>query len=136
MNPQDQNHDTAVVSPDSAPVAAPAVAAAPASSPAAPVKEAVQAGGASFVGVFFEKLKEQSFTIMLMCAVVYYQHHLWQQDKEALTKEVDQKEERILQLVEREHEKTHEREKYLMTQRDQFIESIKEQAAACRLNRQ
>jgi hypothetical protein len=136
MSQQDQNHDTAVVSPDAVPAAAPAGAVAAPAAPAAPVKEAVQAGGASFVGVFFEKLKEQSFTIMLMCAVVYYQHHLWQTDKDALTKEVDQKEERILQLVEREHTHTLEREKLLQQQRDQFIESIKEQAAACRLNRQ
>lgn len=99
------------------------------------MKEAVQAGSASFVGVFFEKLKEQSFTIMLMCAALYYQHNLWMNEKEALTKEVDVKEERILQLVEREHSHTLEREKLLQQQRDQFIESIKEQAAACRLNR-
>ena len=135
MNPQEQN-DTAVVSPDTVPVAAAPAPAAAAAAPAAPVKEAVQTGAVGFAGVFFEKLKEQSFTIMLMCAVVYYQHTLWQQDKEALTKEVDQKEERILQLVEREHSHTLEREKLLQQQRDQFIESIKEQAAACRLNRQ
>ena len=139
-NPNDpnavHNPDVAVVSPDAAPAAVAAAPAAPAASPAAPVKEAVASGAVGFAGVFFEKLKEQSFTIMLMCAVVYYQHTLWQNDKEALTKEVDQKEERILQLVEREHTHTLEREKTLQQQRDQFIESIKEQAAACRLNRQ
>lgn len=133
MNPQESN---AVVSPDAPVVAQPAAAPAAPASPSASVKEAAAAGGASFMGVFFEKLKEQSFTIMLMCAVVYYQHTLWQQDKEALTKEVDQKEERILQLVEREHSHTLEREKLLQQQRDNFIESIKEQAAACRIQRQ
>lgn len=100
------------------------------------MKEAVATGAVGFAGVFFDKLKEQSFTIMLMCGMLYYQHTLWMNDHDALTKEVDQKEERILNLVEREHDKTHEREKYLIGQRDQFIESIKEQAAACRLNRQ
>ena len=139
MNPQDPNHDTAVVSPDAAPVQAVAAAPAPAATAApaaAPVKEAVATGAVGFAGVFFDKLKEQSFTIMLMCGMLYYQHTLWMNDHDALTKEVDQKEERILNLVEREHDKTHEREKYLIGQRDQFIESIKEQAAACRLNRQ
>lgn len=100
------------------------------------MKEAVASGAVGFAGVFFDKLKEQSFTIMLMCGMLYYQHTLWMNEKDALTKEVDQKEERILQLVEREHTHTLEREKLLQQQRDQFIESIKEQAAACRLNRQ
>jgi hypothetical protein len=136
MNTQDPNHDTAVVSPDAAPVAAAAAPVAAPAAAAAPVKEAVASGAVGFAGVFFEKLKEQSFTIMLMCAVVYYQHTLWMTEKAALTKEVDQKEERILQLVEREHSHTLEREKLLQQQREQFVESIKEQAAACRLNRQ
>ena len=86
----------------------------------------------SFSGVFFEKLKEQSFTILLMLAVVYYQHHLWQADKDALSKEVDVKEERILQLVEREHAHTLEREAALREKRDQFVEMLKQQAAECR----
>lgn len=137
MNPNDpQNHDTAVVSPDAAPVAAAAAPVAAPAAAAAPVKEAVASGAVGFAGVFFDKLKEQSFTIMLMCGMLYYQHTLWMQEKDALTKEVDQKEERVLQLVEREHAHTLEREKLLQQQRDQFIESIKEQAAACRLNRQ
>lgn len=137
MNPQDpQNSDVAVVSPDAAPAAAAPVPVAPAAAAAAPVKEAVASGAVGFAAVFFDKLKEQSFTIMLMCGMLYYQHTLWMTEKEALTKEVDQKEERILQLVEREHTHTLEREKLLQQQRDQFIESIKEQAAACRLNRQ
>lgn len=140
MNPQESHDSVVVVSPDTQavqPAAAAPAAPAPAAAPAAaPVKEAVAAGGASFAGVFFDKLKEQSFTIMLMCAVVYYQHTLWQHDKEALTKEVDQKEERILELVEREHTHTLEREKVLQQQRDAFIESIKEQAAVCRMQRQ
>lgn len=111
--------------------AQPQAEAAPAA-PQAQVKEAVSAGAVGFAGVFFDKLKEQSFTIMLMCGMLYYQHTLWMNDHEALTKEVDQKEERILTLVEREHSHTLEREKLLMTQRDQFIESLKEQAIMCR----
>jgi hypothetical protein len=88
--------------------------------------------GDSFTSIFIERLKEQSFTILLMLAVVYYQHTLWQADKDALTKEVDQKEERILELVEREHSHTREREEALIKQRDMFIESLKDQATACR----
>ena len=85
-----------------------------------------------FASTFMEKLKEQSFTILVMCGVLYYQHTLWMTDKEALSKEVDAKEERILQLVEREHSHTLEREAALREKRDQFVEMLKAEAAACR----
>lgn len=97
-----------------------------------PEKSNKEKVGDSFTAIFIERLKEQSFTILLMLAVVYYQHTLWQEDKLALTKEVDQKEERILTLVEREHAHTREREESLIKQRDLFIESLKDQATACR----
>lgn len=99
---------------------------------AQPEKSNKEKVGDSFTSIFIERLKEQSFTILIMLAVVYYQHTLWQADKDALTKEVDQKEERILQLVEREHGHTREREDALIKQRDMFIESLKDQATACR----
>ena len=113
-----------IVSPE-APVAAPAPA------PEEPKKEQSnkEKVGDSFTTIFIERLKEQSFTILLMLAVVYYQHMLWQQDKDALTKEVDQKEERILQVVEREHARSIERERVLESQKEQFIELLKQQAA-------
>lgn len=105
----------------------------PAPAPAAEEKKSnKEKVGDSFTAIFMERLKEQSFTILLMLLVVYYQHHLWQEDKSALTKEVDQKEERILELVEREHSHTREREEALIKQRDMFIESLKDQATACR----
>jgi len=105
---------------------------APAQQPAEEKKSAKEKAVDSFGGVFFEKLKEQSFTIILMIAVVYYQHTLWQADKDALSKEVDMKEERILTLVEREHAHTLEREAALREKRDQFVEMLKQQAAECR----
>ena len=113
-------------------IVSPEAPAAPA--PAEPKKEESnkEKVGNSFTEVFMARLKEQSFTILLMLAVVYYQHTLWQADKDALTKEVDQKEERILELVEREHSHTREREEALIKQRDMFIESLKDQATACR----
>lgn len=117
-----------VIDPNSLPVATQE----PAQQPAQPEKSNKEKVGDSFTAVFMERLKEQSFTILIMLAVVYYQHMLWQADKDALTKEVDVKEERILQLVEREHAHTREREEYLIKQRDQFIESLKDQATACR----
>ena len=102
----------------------------PAPAPAAEEKKSnKEKVGDSFTAVFMERLKEQSFTILLMLAVVYYQHTLWQQDKAALEKEVDQKEERILQVVERERDKGIEREKILEAKLDQCVELLKQQAA-------
>ena len=108
---------------------------APAQPPAEEKKSVKEKAAESFSGVFFEKLKEQSFTILIMLAVVYYQHTLWQADKDALSKEVDAKEERILMLVEREHSHTLEREAALREKRDQFVEMLKQQAAECRAAR-
>jgi hypothetical protein len=108
---------------------------APAPAPAPKQEEKKAAPAAAPEGLastFFEKLKEQSFTILVMCGVLYYQHTLWMADKDALTKEVDVKEERILQLVEREHSHTLEREAALREKRDQFVEMLKSEAAACR----
>ncbi len=99
---------------------------APAPQPEKSNKEKV---GDSFTTIFIDKLKEQSFTILIMLLALYYQHNLWMAEREALSKEVDQKEERILQVVERERDKGIEREKALEGQRDQFIELLKQQAA-------
>lgn len=103
---------------------------APAPAPApAPEKSNKEKVGDSFTAIFIDKLKEQSFTILIMLLALYYQHNLWMAEREALSKEVDQKEERILQVVERERDKGIEREKQLEAQRDQFIELLKQQAA-------
>lgn len=106
---------------------------APAPAPAPKAEEKKPAAAPEgLASTFFEKLKEQSFTIIVMCGVLYYQHTLWMADKDALSKEVDVKEERILQLVEREHAHTLEREAALREKRDQFVEMLKADAAACR----
>ena len=110
-----------IVDPNAAPVEA-----APAAAPEKSNKEKV---GDSFTAIFIDKLKEQSFTILIMLLALYYQHNLWMAEREALSKEVDQKEDRILQVVERERDKGIEREKQLEAQRDQFIELLKQQAA-------
>lgn len=89
----------------------------------------------SFTSVFMDRLKEQSFTILIMCGVLYYQHNLWMNERAELIKEVDAKEERILTLVEREHANTLAREAALREKRDQFVEALKQQAAECRAAR-
>ena len=116
-----------VIDPNSLPVATQEPAALP--EPAKAEKSNKEKVGDSFTTIFIDKLKEQSFTILIMLLALYYQHNLWMAEREALSKEVDQKEERILQVVERERDKGIEREKALEGQRDQFIELLKQQAA-------
>lgn len=53
----------------------------------------------------------------------------WQKDKQDMMTEIHAKETQIMSLMERERDRILEREKYLMGQRDQFIEMIKEEAA-------
>ena len=83
----------------------------------------------SAITVFLNKLKEQSFTVVLMVLIVYYQHVAWQQDKKDMMTEIHAKETQIMSLMERERDRILEREKLLRDQRDQFIEMIKEEAA-------
>jgi hypothetical protein len=87
--------------------------------------------GNSFTDVFMARLKEQGFTVLLMCGILYYQHTLWMNERAELIKEVDAKEERILALSEREHADTKAREAALREKRDQFVEMLKEQALRC-----
>lgn len=89
----------------------------------------VQAEATSAVSAFFVKLKQQSFTVMLMVGIVYYQHAAWQADKADFERFLKEKDARIMELVDRERERLMDRERYLREQRDQFVELLKEQAA-------
>jgi len=82
---------------------------------------------------FLAKLKEQSFSILVMVAVVYSQHTLWQADRARLELDLARKDSTLTAVVEAERTRLVEREKYLITQRDQFIDQLKEQAAICRI---
>ena len=82
---------------------------------------------------FLGKLKEQSFSILVMVAVVYYQHTLWQSDRARLELDLQRKDSAASAVVEAERLRMVEREKYLLGQRDQFVEMLKEQAAVCRM---
>jgi hypothetical protein len=82
---------------------------------------------------FLGKLKEQSFSILVMVAVVYYQHTLWQADRSRLELDLQRKGAQVDAMVEAERTRLVEREKYLIGQRDQFIDMLEEQAAICRM---
>jgi hypothetical protein len=82
----------------------------------------------SFSDTFFSKLKEQSFTIILLVGIMYYQNTVFTQQMDEYKKMIDQKEILILKLTEEERLRLIEREKYLIQQRDDFIEDLKEMA--------
>ena len=75
---------------------------------------------------FFDKLKEQSFTIILMIGGLYYQNQMFQQQLNRYDAIVKEKQEYINKIVDAERERMIAREQYLTKQRDEFIESFKE----------
>lgn len=83
----------------------------------------------SFAGAFFGRLREQSFTILVMVGIVTYQHLMWEKDRQEYKAVVQAHQAKYEQLVSEERQRLMERERYLMLQRDQFIDLLKEQAA-------
>jgi hypothetical protein len=77
-------------------------------------------------GTFLEKLKQQSFTIILMMAGLYYQNMIFKEQLDRYTTLVNQKQEYIDKIVDDERQRFIAREQYLMQQRDSFIEMLKE----------
>ena len=76
---------------------------------------------------FIGKLKEQSFTIILLVGIMYYQNTLFTQQMNEYKKMIQQKEELILKLTEEERIRLIEREKYLIEQRDGFIQDLRDE---------
>lgn len=76
---------------------------------------------------FLAKLKEQSFTIILLVGIMYYQNLIFTQQMEEYKRMIKEKEELLLNLTEGERQRLIERERYLIQQRDQFIDLLKEQ---------
>ena len=81
----------------------------------------------SAASTFLAKLKEQSFTIILMLGALYYQHTMWQRDHDFLLQQVYEWEKRNAAIIEAERTRMIEREKYLAEQRDQFVDMLKEE---------
>ncbi len=80
----------------------------------------------SVANTFLDKLKEQSFTIILMIGGLYYQNQMFQQQLERYDANVKEKQEYIDKIVDAERERMIAREAYLMKQRDEFIQMLKE----------
>jgi hypothetical protein len=73
---------------------------------------------------FLNKLKEQSFTIIILVGIMYYQNSLFTSQMQEYKEMIKEKEGLILKLTEEERDRLIQREKYLMQQRDGFIEDV------------
>ena len=76
---------------------------------------------------FLEKLKEQSFTIILLVGIMYYQNLMFTRQLEEYKKMIEAKENLVLKLTDDERMRLIEREKYLIQQRDGFIQDLREE---------
>jgi len=73
---------------------------------------------------FFDKLKEQSFTIILLVGILYYQNMNFKNQLEEYKKMIEDKEILILKLTDDERARMIERNQYLMEQRDKYVEEL------------
>ena len=74
--------------------------------------------------IFFTKLKEQSFTIILLVGILYYQNVNFNNQLNEYKKMINEKETIVLKLTEDERIRLLERNKYLQEQRDKYVEEL------------
>jgi hypothetical protein len=77
-----------------------------------------------FTDTFITKLKEQSFTIILLVGIMYYQNTVFTSQMAEYKSMINQKEDLILKLTDEERERLLERTKYLQEQRDKYVEQL------------
>jgi hypothetical protein len=78
----------------------------------------------NFGDTFIEKLKEQSFTIILLVGILYYQNTNFNAQIAEYKKMIDEKESLVLKLTNDERERLLERTKYLQEQRDKYVDEL------------
>ena len=79
----------------------------------------------NYAETFMNKLKEQSFTILILVGIMYYQNTLFTSQMNEYKAMIKSKEELILKLTDDERNRLLDREKYLMGQRDEFMNDLK-----------
>ena len=81
-----------------------------------------------FFDVFLSKLKEQSFVIILMLGVIYYQNRLMEERVAFWQRQYEEKEAYIKKTTESDKQILLNRINYLQDQRDKFVETTIEEA--------
>ena len=78
----------------------------------------------SVLDIFLSRLKEQSFTIVLMLGGLYYQNKIYDTQRLKNEAELAKKDLIINELINDQIEKMTIRESYLIQQRDHYVEDI------------
>ena len=76
---------------------------------------------------FFNKLKEQSFTIILLVGILWYQNNTYKTNLEEYKLMIKEKDELLLKHVDEERQRMIERNNYLMEQRDKYVDELIEE---------
>ena len=74
---------------------------------------------------FLNKLKEQSFTIILLVGIMWYQNSLFTSQMAEYKSMIKEKEELLLKITQEERDRLIKREQYLIEQRDRFIDDLR-----------
>jgi len=74
---------------------------------------------------FLNKLKEQSFTIILLVGIMWYQNALFTSQMTEYKNMIKEKEELLLKITQEERDRLIKREQYLIEQRDRFIDDLR-----------
>lgn len=78
----------------------------------------------SIAGTFLEKLKEQSFTIMLLVGILYYQNTIFTKQMGEYRQLLVEKEQAMDKLIAEDRELFLAHDKYLRDQRDQYVQEL------------
>jgi hypothetical protein len=77
-----------------------------------------------FVDTFLNKLKEQTFTILILVGIMYYQNKLFSDQMAEYKKLIQEKESLLLKITEDERNRLIERTNYLLQQRDKYVDEL------------
>ena len=86
--------------------------------------EKENSNSSGFAEIFFSKLKEQSFTIILMVGMLIYQNKVFNDQLIRYEKLVNEKQQYIDKLIEDQRQRAILREQYLLQQRDSYVDDL------------
>ena len=81
----------------------------------------------NFTDTFLSKLKEQSFTILIMVGVIYYQHRLMEERVSYWQTQYQDQQVYIEKTIQEDKADMLDRLKYLQEQRDKYVEESLEE---------
>jgi pheromone shutdown protein TraB len=84
----------------------------------------MEANKESITDIFLSKLKEQSFTIVLMLGVIYFQYKTYNDRIDTQEVIIDKQQEYIDKLMQDERTRLIQRNEYLIEQRDKYVEEL------------